>query len=77
MKNMEKKSTLKEVKRMDVQSIIVGISILFSALAAVLGYEMLSISNAMVLAFYMVMVGMSKDLKELCCGLVEECESEN
>ena len=73
---MEKKSTLKEVKRMDVQSIIVGISILFSALAAVLGYEMLSIGNAMILAFYMVMVGMSKDLKELCNGLVEECESE-
>ena len=77
MKNMEKKSTLKEVKRMDVQSIIVGISILFSAFAAVLGYEMLSISNAMVLAFYLIMVGMSKDLKELCNGLVEECESEN
>ena len=76
MKNMKKKSTLKEVKRMDVQSIIVGVSILFSALAAVLGHEMLSIGNAMILAFYFVMVGMSKDLKELCNSLVEECESE-
>lgn len=76
MKNMEKKSTLKEVKRMDVQCIIVGISILFSALTAVLGHEMLSIGNAMILALYLVMVGMSKDLKELCNGLVEECESE-
>ena len=74
---MEKKMTAKETKSMEIQSIIVGVSILFSALTAVLGYGMLSIGNAMVLAFYFVMVGMSKDLKELCCGLVEECESEN
>lgn len=73
---MEKKSTWKEVKGMDVQSIIIGISILFSALSAVLGYGMLSFGNAMVLAFYLVMVGMSKDLKELCNGLVEEYERE-
>ena len=72
---MEKKSTWKEVKGMDVQSIIIGISILFSALSAVLGYGMLSFGNAMVLAFYLVMVGMSKDLKELCNVLAEECES--
>ena len=73
---MEKKSTSKEVKSMDIQSIVVGASILFSALTAVLGYGMLSIGNVMVLAFYFVMVGMSKDLKELCNGLAEECESE-
>lgn len=73
---MEKKSTWKEVKGVDVQSIIIGISILFSALSAVLGYGMLSFGNAMVLAFYLVMAGMSKDLKELCNGLAEECESE-
>ena len=73
---MEKKSTWKEVKGMDVQSIIIGISILFSALSAVLGYGILSFGNAMVLAFYLVMVGMSKDLKELCNGLVEEYERE-
>ena len=73
---MEKKMTVKETKSMEIQSIIVGVSILFSALTAVLGYGMLSIGNVMVLAFYFVMVGMSKDLKELCNGLAEECESE-
>ena len=74
---MEKKMTVKETKSMEIQSIIVGVSILFSALSAVLGYGMLSIGNAMVLAFYFVMVGMSKDLKELCNGLADECESES
>ena len=75
-RNMEKKMTVKETKSMEIQSIIVAVSILFSALTAVLGYGMLSIGNAMVLAFYFVMVGMSKDLKELCNGLADECESE-
>ena len=74
---MEKKSTLKEVKRMDVQSVIVVVSVVFSALTAVLGYGMLSIGSVMILSFYCVMVGMSKDLKELCNSLVEECENEN
>ena len=73
---MEKKSTSKEVKSMDIQSIVVGVSILFSALAAVLGYGVLGLGNAMVLALYLVMTGMSKDLKELCNGLAEECENE-
>ena len=73
---MEKKSTSKEVKSMDIQSIVVGASILFSALAAVLGYGVLGLGNAMVLALYLVMTGMSKDLKELCNGLMEECENE-
>ena len=72
---MEKKSTWKEVKGVDVQSIIIGISILFSALAAVLGYGVLGLGNAMVLALYLVMAGMSKGLKELCNVLAEECES--
>ena len=44
---MEKKMTVKETKSMEIQSIIVGVSILFSALTAVLGYGMLSIGNAM------------------------------
>ena len=61
---------------MDIQSIVVGASILFSALAAVLGYGVLGLGNAMVLALYLVMTGMSKDLKELCNGLAEECENE-
>ena len=71
---MEKKMTVKETKNMEIQSIIVGVSILFSALTAVFGYGMLSIGCVMVLAVYFVMVGMSKDLKELCNELVEETE---
>ena len=73
---MEKKSLLKEVKRMDVQCIVIGLFILFSAVTAILGYGMLSISNVMVLTFYCVMNGMNKDLKELCNSLVEEGEEE-
>ena len=69
---MEKKSLLKEAKHSEILSVIVGISILFSALTAILGYESLSISNAMILAFFCVMAYMAKDLKELCNGLVEE-----
>ena len=73
---MEKKSLLKEVKRMDVQCIVIGLFILFSAVTAILGYGMLSISNVMVLTFYCVMNGMNKDLRELCNSLVEEGEEE-
>ena len=72
---MKKKMTLEEAKKMDIQSIIVGVFVLLSALAAVLGFGMLSIGILMVLAFCYVMAGMGKDLKELCDGLVEECES--
>ena len=73
---MEKKSTWKEIKSMDVESVIVGVYIFFSALIALLGFGMLSFVNAMVLIFYLLMSGMRKDLKELCNGLVKECESE-
>ena len=73
---MKKKSTWKEVKGMDVESVIVGVYIFFSALIALLGFGMLSFVNAMVLIFYLLMAGMRKDLKELCNGLVKECESE-
>ena len=73
---MEKKSTWKEIKSMDVESVIVGVYIFFSALIALLGFGMLSFVNAMVLIFYLFMAGMRKDLKELCNGLVKECESE-
>lgn len=73
---MEKKSTWKEIKSMDVESVIVGVYIFFSALIALLGFGMLSFVNAMVLIFYLLMAGMRKDLKELCNGLVKECESE-
>ncbi len=67
---------LEEVKRMDVQCIVIGLFILFSAVTAILGYGMLSISNVMVLTFYCVMNGMNKDLRELCNSLVEEGEEE-
>ena len=49
-----------------------GISILFSALMAILGYVALSISNAMVLVVFCVLCGMTKDLKDLCNELLEE-----
>ena len=61
---------------MDVESVIVGVYILISALIALFGFEMLSMFNAMVLILYLVMAGMRKDLKELCNGLVEELEKE-
>ena len=72
---MKKKSTWKEVKGMDVRDVIVGAYILFSALAALFGFGILSIGNTVVLILYLVIAGMGKDLKELCDGLVEECES--
>ena len=59
---MEKKSTWKEVKGMDVESVIVGVYILISALIALFGFEMLSMFNALVLILYLVMAGMRKDL---------------
>ena len=61
---------------MDVESVIVGVYIFFSAMIALFGFEMLSMFNAMVLILYLVMAGMRKDLKELCNGLVEELEKE-
>ena len=73
---MEKKSTWKEVKGMDVESVIVGVYIFFSALMALFGFGLLSICNALVLILYLFIIGMRKDMKELCQGLVEECESE-
>ena len=69
---MEKKSAGKEMKCQDVLGVLVGVSILFSALTAVGGYAVLSISNAMVLAVFCVLNGMSEDLKDLCNGLAEE-----
>ena len=45
---------------------------MFCALTAVGGYEALSISNAMVLAVCCVFGGISKDLKDLFSGLVDE-----
>lgn len=69
---MEKKSGMKKVNRWDVQSVVVGVIILFSILTAVCGYESLSLSNVMILALFCVLGGIADDLKELCNGLTEE-----
>lgn len=71
---MEKKSLRKEVKSVDVQCVIAGVSILFSALSAALGYENLSLSMAMIFAVVCVMSCMTKDLVELFNSLVNEEE---
>lgn len=69
---MEKKSLGKEAKSVDVQCVIAGVSILFSALSAAFGYENLSISMAMIFAVVCVMSCIAKDVMELCNGLLEE-----
>lgn len=73
---MKKKSVWNKVKSISVRDIILGEYILFSALAALFGFSILSISNTLVLILYLVKVGMGKDLKELCDVLLEEFESE-
>jgi len=59
---MEKKSAMKEVKRQDILAVVVGMSVLFSALMAVWGNEALSVSSGMVLAVFCVLEGMAKNL---------------
>ena len=72
---MEKQVELKEAKSADVQSIIAGVLILFSAVTAILGYVELSLCCVMVFAVFCVMSCMAKDLIELCNSIVEEEES--
>jgi UDP-N-acetylmuramyl pentapeptide phosphotransferase/UDP-N-acetylglucosamine-1-phosphate transferase len=69
---MEKQVELREVKSMDVQCVMAGVSILFSILAAVFGYESLSIGGVMIFALVCVMGGMIKDWVDLCKDLVDE-----
>ncbi len=69
---MEKKSVMKEVKHQDMPGVVLGVFIFLSALMAVCGYEALSLSCGMILAVFCVFSGMTKDLKDLCNGLVEE-----
>ena len=71
---MEKNFGLKEVKSVNVQCVIAGVSILFSVLSATLGYESLSISMAMIFAIVCVMSCMTRDVMELCDGLMDEDE---
>jgi UDP-N-acetylmuramyl pentapeptide phosphotransferase/UDP-N-acetylglucosamine-1-phosphate transferase len=69
---MENQVELREVKSMDVQCVMAGVSILFSILAAVFGYESLSIGGVMIFALVCVMGGMIKDWVDLCKDLVDE-----
>ena len=69
---MEKQVELREVKSMDVQCVMADVSILFSILAAVFGYESLSIGGVMIFALVCVMGGMIKDWVDLCKDLVDE-----
>ena len=47
---------------------------MFSVLSATLGYESLSISMAMIFAIVCVMSCMTRDVMELCDGLMDEDE---
>lgn len=53
---------------------MVGVSLLFSIISATLGYESLSISMVMIFTIVCVMGCMTKDVLELCEGLMEEDE---
>ena len=69
---MEKQMKLKEVKSVDVQCVVAGVAVLFCMLAAVLGYESLSICSVMIFAVVCVMGGIVKDWVEFCRDLVDE-----
>ena len=69
---MEKQVELREAKSVDVQCVVAGVSVLICMLAAVLGYESLSICSEMIFAVVCVMGCMTKDVMELCEDLMEE-----
>ena len=69
---MEKQVKLSEVKSWNVQSIIVGVSILFSVSTTILGLESLSISGVMIFAVICVWGCLVKDGVEFCKELVNE-----
>ena len=69
---MEKQIEFREVKSVDVQCVVAGVSVLVCMLAAVLGYESLSICSVMIFAVVCVMGGMIKDWVEFCKDLVDE-----
>ena len=52
---MEKQVELREAKSVDVQCVVAGVSVLICMLAAVLGYESLSICSVMIFAVVCVM----------------------
>ena len=69
---MEKQVELREVKSVDVQCVVAGVAVLFCMLAAVLGYESLSICSVMIFSVVCVLGCMVKDWVELCRELVDE-----
>ena len=71
---MEKNLSLKEAKSVNAQCMMAGVSLLFSIISATLGYESLSISMVMFFTIVCVMGCMTKDVLELCEGLMEEDE---
>jgi len=71
---MEKNLNWKEVKSVDVQYTIAGVTLFFIVLTAIFGYGSLSISIAMVFVIVCVMGCKTKEVVELCNGLVEEEE---
>ena len=71
---MENNLSLKEAKSVNAQCMMAGVSLLFSIISATLGYESLSISMVMIFTIVCVMGCMTKDVLELCEGLMEEDE---
>lgn len=69
---MEKQIELKEVKSINVQCVVAGVSVLFCVLAAVLGLESLSIGGVMIFAVICLMGCLVKDWVELCSELIDE-----
>ena len=59
------KTIIKKIKSMDYQRFIISISIAFSVLTGIIGYEKLSIGYAIVFAMLCASNSMLKDLKEL------------
>ena len=69
---MEKQIGWKKEKSLDVPCVIVGVSILFSASTAALGFESLSISGIMIFAVACVLGCLVKDGVEFCRELTDE-----
>ena len=69
---MEKQMEMKEMKSVDMQCIVAGAAVLFCVLAAIFGYESLSIGGVIIFALVCVMGCMPKDWAEFCRELVEE-----
>ena len=59
------KTIIKKIKSMDYQRIIISVSIAFSVLTGIIGYEKLSIGYAIIIAMLCALNSMLKDLKEL------------